>query len=506
MLQPAGKLRAEEAMARHCVGRQAQWIGVAAALLWFAGCAGPPPKARETLQLTSRVQKVVDGTADPLDDELSAGPAEFSGEHPLEFYQRVALDRHPEIRAARHRVRAAEYEVVRARQLDDPMLTESFQPFDRHSVQTAAGRGVNTLAVSQKFPWFGELEQRAAVADRQTQIELARLAKAEQQVREAVALAYHDLWYAQQAMAITEANRGLLQDLLRFAEARYRTGTTSQQDVLRAQVEIHRLEDQLIFWRRRRDQARADLARLLHVSPETELAAAEPETPPVAAQVDALYRAAIRCRPELRERLQMLAREQEEVRLAELQYYPDVTVGLNWQAIDRNAAISPVANGNDNLAFTVGVNLPIWRERLDAAVRSAEQRLIAAGHAFDAERDTAFQQIKRLHVQARALEEQLQLYAESIIPTARQTLKVSVADYQVAKVDFDQLIDNWADLLRYQLQQAQLRALLGQTLASLERTVGCALAEVDGAPADDATGDGPAVDSAETGRRSQRRP
>ncbi len=456
----------------------ARWTACVAALV-LAGCAAAPPREPETLQITARAYGLAEGSADPVDDELAAGAADVSGEHPLEFYQQLAVQRHPDILAARHRVQAAAQDVIQAGQLEDPLLTESFQPFERHGVQTAAGRGVNTLGVSQRFPWFGELRQRTQVADRQTQIELARLAQVEQRVRESVALAYYDLWYAQRAIAVTEASRALLEDLLRFAEARYRAGTTSQQDVLRAQVEIDRLGEQLIAWRGRRDQARADLARLLHVTPEAEMVAAEPSGLDVTQQVDALYRAAIRCRPELRERLAALAREQEQVRLAELQYYPDVTVGLNWQAIDRNAAISPVANGNDNVAFTIGVNLPVWRERLDAALRSAEQRLIAAGHAYDSERDETLRQIKRLHVQARTLEQQLRVYSEQIIPRARQTLKVSVADYRVAKVDFDQIIDNWSDLLRYELLEAQLRAMLGQTLASLERAVGCALAEIE---------------------------
>lgn len=465
---------------------QATRGGLAAciAAMVLAGCAGPPPRAPEAFQIGAHAYALAEGAAEPLGDELAAGLPEVSGEHPLEFYQQLALQRHPDILAARHRVQAAEQEVIQAGQLEDPLLTESFQPFQRHGVQTAAGRGVNTLAISQRFPWFGELQQRAAVADRQTQIELARLAQAEQRVREAVALAYYDLWYAQRAIALTEASRALLEDLLRFAEARYRAGTTSQQDVLRAQVEIDRLSEQLIAWRGRRDQARADLARLLHVSPEAEMVAAEPAGWDVTEQVDALYRAAIRCRPELQERLAALAREQEQVRLAELQYFPDITVGLSWQAIDRNAAISPVANGNDNVAFTIGVNLPVWRQRLDAAVRSAEQRLIAAGHAYDSERDETFRQIKRLHVQALALQQQLRVYSEQILPRAQQTLKISVADYRVAKVDFDQIIDNWSDLLRDQLLEAQLKALLGQALASLERAVGCALAEIEKPAAD----------------------
>ena len=79
-------------------------------------------------------------------------------------------------------------------------------------------------------------------------------------------------------------------------------------------------------------------------------------------------------------------------------------------------------------------------------------------------------------VQVRALEQQIKLFRDGIIPKAEQTLRVSTADYRVAKVDFQQIIDNWSDLLMFQIQLARFQATLGQTLASLERVVGCQLA------------------------------
>ncbi len=79
-------------------------------------------------------------------------------------------------------------------------------------------------------------------------------------------------------------------------------------------------------------------------------------------------------------------------------------------------------------------------------------------------------------VQTRALEQQITLFRDNIIPKSDQTLRVSMADYRVGKVDFQQVIDNWSDLLAFHIQLARLQANLGQTLASLERVIGCQLA------------------------------
>ena len=127
---------------------------------------------------------------------------------------------------------------------------------------------------------------------------------------------------------------------------------------------------------------------------------------------------------------------------------------------------------NGNMIFT------IWRDKLDAGVREAEHRMASSTRMYDAARDDTFRMIKRLSVQARALDEQIKLFRDSILPRAEQTLKVSVADYRVGKVDFQQIIDNWTALLRFRIQVIRLEASLGQVLASLERVVGCELASV----------------------------
>jgi outer membrane protein TolC len=66
----------------------------------------------------------------------------------------------------------------------------------------------------------------------------------------------------------------------------------------------------------------------------------------------------------------------------------------------------------------------------------------------------------------------LRLFQEDILPRARQTLQVSSQAYSVGEVDFLQLLDNWRQALRYEVQYHRLEASLRQSLAELERLVG----------------------------------
>jgi outer membrane protein, heavy metal efflux system len=400
----------------------------------------------------------------------------LQGAHPVDFYVAIALELNPEIQAARRAVEAQAQVMPQVTALDDPMLSTTLMPISAYSLQTAAGRATSTLTLSQKLPWRGKLRVRGEVAEEELRMAQARLAQTQLEVVEDVRLAYHELLFSQRATDITREHRQLLEDLLQIADALYRTGETSQQDVLRAQVELDRLDDRLIGLRRAQQQAQADLASLLHTAPGAEpQALPEVAASPVPAQIEPLYERAARCRPRLQERAAAVAREQRREELARLQSFPDVTLGMSWQSMTTDRALSGVANGNDNLMLTVGANLPIWRARLRAGVSEAQQRVLESASRHAAARNDTFRQIRRLMVQARALDEQLQLFRENIIPHAEQTLQVSVADYRVGSVSFLQLIDNWTQLLAFEVQHARLEASREQALASLEAAVGCPL-------------------------------
>jgi outer membrane protein TolC len=117
-------------------------------------------------------------------------------------------------------------------------------------------------------------------------------------------------------------------------------------------------------------------------------------------------------------------------------------------------------------------NLPIYRQRLHAAVREAQAEVVAGAREYDAMRDEALESVKDQFALAQSQQEMLHLFRNDILPKARQTLDVSIRDYEVGKVDFLQLIDNWRQVLRFTLAEQRLDTDLRQSLAMLERTVG----------------------------------
>jgi len=415
-------------------------------------------------------------TASETDKEVLPIPeivSPIAAGQPVEHFVDVALSVHPRIRAARARVAAASNRAPQVSSLDDPVLTNSFYPISDQALQTAAGRAGNTLSVTQKYPWREKRWTKAAIANRETRIAAEKLRQVGLEVEEMVRLAYYELWFADQAIRITEESREIGAELVKLAEARNSAGG-SQQDVLRAQLQLDSLDDRLIALRRQKGVAQSDLAAFIG-APET--LGIEPleavNVAEIPRQIEALFAAACECSPRLRERQWVVSRDRQKQQLACLQKYPDFTLGAGWQTITETDAIAGAANGHDNVNFMVGLTLPIWRERINAGIREASANVSASSRDFADARDDTFRQIRRLSEQANAADEQLRLYNDRILPRATRALQLASADYRGRLVDFGEVADGFTEVLMFELQVARNTATLAGALAQINRAVGC---------------------------------
>jgi outer membrane protein TolC len=449
--------------------------------------SGRPEQIHSPVNLTHPVQQV-HFKADSIGAEsgneressfdrfIVAVPDSADHESNLQSLVATAVQSHPRILAVRQRVAALSNRIPQVTALEDPSFGNVFWPIQDQALQTAGGRVGYQFLLAQKVPWPTKLDARGAIARREVQVALAEVAVAEREIIEAVHLAYYELWLAGELIRIVEDNKDLVTDLITVSEARYRTGG-SQQDVLRAELEGDKLADQLIDLQKQMEQARADLGTLVRQPMEWMPGAIDQlDVSSVVPQLELLVASAEQCNPELRGLAAEIARDRDKLSLACLQQYPDFQLGVGYSIIDDNTnAISPVANGRDNINFTLGLTLPVWRDKISAAKREAAYQRGSSIHRLEAERDRLRGQLRRQVAAAYAANEQLQLFKERLIPRTEQTLKIAIADYQGEKADFTDLVDIYRELLSYQVQVARTKAVLASTLAQIEKSVGCEL-------------------------------
>ena len=304
---------------------------------------------------------------------------QLAGPHPVDEYVSYALLQNPQIQAKRNRVEAAAQRVPQAASLRDPMVAAGGYPFFPYALQTAGGRMTANVAVSQEVPWFGKLRTKANAVEAEVNMARADLAAAELEIIEQVKQAYFELYFVQKSLAITEQSRRLAIDLARIAEAKFKAAQVSQQDYLRAALTVQNVDAELIRLRQDLQIAQARVAKLLHISPDTPVAAlSDLPKEDLPNDLQRLYQQAIAARPELHAQLAAIERDRQEWQLAKLQYFPDVTFSAGWGGMTRDGALAPTADGIGMIEVGLMANIPIYRKRLQAGVLEAEAKTVAS--------------------------------------------------------------------------------------------------------------------------------
>jgi len=364
--------------------------------------------------------------------------------------------------------------VPQVKALPDPMLGNTFWLIQSNALQTAGGRMQNQIGISQQVPWPEKLRARAAIACQEVLIARAEAESIEREIAEAVRLAYYEVWFAQRGTDILLENQELVGSLLRASEARYKAGG-SQQDVLNVEIERERLHQQLLELASSRAAAEAELAAYLQQSQSFSLTTVDSlKLDDLPQQLDTLVALAEQCNPELRGLGYQIQRDLQRLRLANLQRYSDFQLGTQYNFLTRDNSLSPSANGNDNLSFSIGLTLPVYGDKIRGGINEAIASRAATAQMRQSEQLTIAGKLRRLLSEIDALDQQRSLYNDRIVPRAQQALDIALSEYAVGKTSFVQLTDNYAELLEYRMQVVKLESTLASRLAQLERTVGCA--------------------------------
>jgi outer membrane protein TolC len=319
------------------------------------------------------------------------------------------------------------------------------------------------VGVRQTFP-RGDTRRLNSARERTLgEQELARAAAAEQATVRAVRRAYLQLHYQRRLLGVLEANRRLFTDLAQITEREFASGRAFQQDMLRAELELERLEDRLSAARSAEQAAQAELARLIGADAQRPLAGDLPELVrpgstdllmhPVLAAEDAGVRAS-----------------QREVELARQSYRPQWTVEFTYGR--------PTASGEmqepDRLSGMVMVDLPLFtRNRQDRQVAASLQRREAAEHAHEERLRALQRELTETNSRWQRLSEREQRFGARLLPTARANADAADQAYRASTTTFAELmrarimaLETELDALRVAVERRQAQAdllyLLGE--------------------------------------------
>ena len=104
--------------------------------------------------------------------------------------------------------------------LEDPTFGNTFWPIQDQALQTAGGRVGHQFSIGQKVPWPEKIKVKERVAQKEVEIAETEVIQVEQEITEAVRLAYYQLWLTDHLIQVVQQNKLLVEDLIKIAEAR----------------------------------------------------------------------------------------------------------------------------------------------------------------------------------------------------------------------------------------------------------------------------------------------
>ncbi len=342
-----------------------------------------------------------------------------------------ALQRNPDVLAARQEAAAAAARVDPAGALPDPMITVGYE--NDGAAPSLGTEQMSRLAfvAQQAFPFPGKLGLAQKVARADAARSATRPERVALSLAASVKRAYASLLEAREDLKLVDEQLQTWRDIEDVTRARYTAGMGTQQDLLRAQSERTRLLQQ-----HRRDEAAertaaSELRRLLYrpldasVQTEGRLVPGQVPAPPQAEEVLARARDVT---PELKEAVLSKERAKLSADLARKNLRPDFVA---WGGYMNRGGLPLMWSAG------LGVSIPLWAGQKQRPLIAEAESLYESASAAEASlcrRIEAVTEERLIRIDSLAAEAKLD--AEGILVQDRLSVDAALASYRTGSVPF----------------------------------------------------------------------
>jgi cobalt-zinc-cadmium efflux system outer membrane protein len=343
-----------------------------------------------------------------------------------------ALQKTPEIRSATANVEAAQRRIVPARTLPDPSASFTYQNDGRGFTLGSAEGTFAGFMLSQALPWPGKLSLAGRIAESEArEIAGGSLSRAQRTIEARVRNAWYDLLLAKSVDRVIEERRATATQIEASARERYGVGLAVQQDVLRAQIELVRIDELKANQRALIVSRAAELNRLTGRPQDASVESPSDLPAPAAVPAaDPIISSVVAHSPEVASARQGIETGRFAVDFARKNFLPDFVVS-GGSMYRGSFEMGPMWQAG------VTVSIPAWLDRRQRnQLAEAEARL----DARNADADLVPQQLElrtreRL-AQLAASDEIAALYRDKVLPLDELSLESAMASYTAAKVPF----------------------------------------------------------------------
>ena len=395
---------------------------------------------------------------------LIASASLFGDQQPQDLDGLVAraLERNPRILAAAREAEAFSFKIVPARTLPDPMVEFSLMNMGLSSftlgMDPLSGLGVS---LSQDFPFPGKLRLKGEVAASAYKRKLGELEVAQREVVRALKQSYYELFFTRRALAIYSRQKELLLQARKLSEEKYAVGGGAQADILKAMTAIGRMDEMIIPMREMATSLETEINLALDYPPERHLGEITAVETVVLTDTLAELRAkALDASPMVRVAKLMTVESEKMTAMARKEFFPDIRVTAGWEY---KGALT------DMFKAMIGLELPLYQRRRQSNwLREARAMETASRANAAAVANDTLAMLTENYLQAKTAASLIALYQNQLRLQARLTVESSLANYQVTKTDFLDLLMDIDTQFAVEVAYGRELARFWQAMAAIE--------------------------------------
>ncbi|NOX66595.1 MAG: TolC family protein [Chlorobi bacterium] len=388
---------------------------------------------------------------------------------PLDSLIVKAIQVSPKIKMLKSKFDLAKSSIEIGTNLADPVLTLGLVNMPTNSFSfTQEPMTGKIVGLSQAIPFPGALSSASDVKSVDTLIVEQEISDLQNKIRKDVSDLYFSLQVIREDIRLSRESIELLKQISNVVKRKYEVGNASLQNIIQVEVQITRVKDKLETLKGKEQSATAKLNALL-LRVEDSAVLTDRITPIISYNVksDSLLKIAKLNRPLLQKIKFGELKAQFMKEQAEYAYYPNFRLGLQYSQRDYNAKTG--TNFSDLLSVVVGITIPI-----NYGGNKTEQvnKSIYLQSFYNDQYNSALQDLQHsfgdINAKISELENRESLIIESLLPQAEQAYKASIADYQVGKIDFVNVIKAEDDILNIKTELAKVRVDYSKSISQLE--------------------------------------
>lgn len=383
-----------------------------------------------------------------------------------------AVDNNPRVRAARLDWARVIQKYPQATSLEDPMLTYTYAI---EEIETRLGPQDQAFMLSQRFPFPGKLGLKGEVVSKEVEIAKTKYDKTVRDLIVEVKKSYFELYYIDRAVSLAAQNMQVLEHFTEVSTTDYAADATALNDVVKAQSQYAQANYDLLLLKEMSEVETTRLNTLLDRDPDDPMGELEePVIKELTFSIEELYKMVLK-NEELRIAEFEVEKDDLEKSLSKYTYYPNFNLGLNYSVIDDVPVPNVADSGQDAVAVTFGINIPLWFGKNRAAVEEAELKREASSEKKDAIKNEMLNKTKRYYFMLTNSERLVMLYAESLVPQAQRSMEIAETWYESGEGSLSGLLETQTIFYNFQIAYFRSVADYLKALAELEKLTGRSL-------------------------------